>query len=430
VLQQLQLQDYPYRHRQEERFQHQHSRRSFWSRSSSSSEKDPTGGSGSDGSAVGSATTTATETTESSTSSSPASVDETLDKLFQEQERQLSSSANDAAGSWFSADATAATADAANAADAISSAAGIAWNPTWYNLADQAIVAVHGFHQYSGMEYGYSIVGVTVLMRLAIFPLMVSAQKTTSRMAHLQPELTQIKARYEAIGTPSRQDQLQFSKQMKSLFAKYQVKPLRAFSAPLVQLPLFMGMFLGLKKMPKLFPEDLSTGGMLWFPDLSVADPLYVLPLLASGTFLILTEVGKDQMMAQNPAQGQFMVNVFRFLSITLIPVAINFESAMLLYWTANNVLTVGQTMLLKQAPVRKYFGIWDPPKPVPGQPQPEGLQEAATKLMKKVSGEATSDKQRIEQHNRAVETKKKAKAFQMRSRAAGSGKGITGKKS
>jgi len=67
------------------------------------------------------------------------------------------------------------------------------WVPVWYNLADQAIVAVQAFHELSGLELGWSIVSVTVFLRLALFPLMVKTQQTTSRMAHLQPELQLMK---------------------------------------------------------------------------------------------------------------------------------------------------------------------------------------------------------------------------------------------
>ena len=332
------------------------------------------------------------------------SVEDALEKLFQESQQQLSNAPGDA---WFS---SAAAADAASSTTAVAVAA---WEPTWYNLADQAIVAVNAFHDVSGLEYGWAIVGVTVVLRMALFPLMIMTQQTTARMAHLQPELALMKERYEAIGTPSRQDQLQFSKQMKSLFTKYQVKPFRAFLAPVVQFPCFMGMFFGLKKMPHLFPDQLVHGGMLWFPDLTAADPYCILPLASSLTFLATIEMSKDQMMARDATQGKLMLNVFRVMAVAMFPVCITFESAMLCYWTANNLLTLTQTGLLKADAVRKYFNIWDPPKPVPGM-EPEGFTQAVGKLMKRIKGEATSDKQKMERHNQAVEVKKRARAFQM----------------
>jgi YidC/Oxa1 family membrane protein insertase len=339
---------------------------------------------------------------------STPSVDETLDKLFQDSQEQIGASA-----------------------DALA-AASAAWEPTWYNIADQCVVAINTFHDLTGLEYGWSIVGVTVIMRLALFPVMVTTQQTTSRMAHVQPELNALKTRYEALGTPSREEQLGFSKQMKALFTKYKVKPFRAFTAPLIQLPLFMGMFFGLKKMPVLFPEELATGGLFWFPDLTLPDPMYIRPLMSAGSFLLLIEMGKEQMMAQNAAQGQLMVNVFRVLSLGMLPVCVSFEASMLCYWTANNILTIAQTGILKTDSVRKYFGIWDPPKPVPGA-ETQSLTEAASKLMKKLQGEATTDEQKIKQHNTAIENKKKAlditrkRALDITREARTRKKGITG---
>jgi hypothetical protein len=194
----------------------------------------------------------------SSSPEAPASsvdVDDVLEKLFQDSQlqHQQDLSEGSASSPWWSSAPASDPGQAAAAgtapADAISSAADAAvvssnlWEPTWYNLSDQAIVAVKALHDLTGVEYGWAIVGVTVVLRLALFPLMVQSQQTTSRMAHVQPELTLLKDRFEAIGTPSRQEQLAFGNQMKALFAKYNVKPFRALTAPLVQLPCFMGMY-------------------------------------------------------------------------------------------------------------------------------------------------------------------------------------------
>jgi membrane protein insertase Oxa1/YidC/SpoIIIJ len=65
----------------------------------------------------------------------------------------------------------------------------------------------------------------------------VQAQQTSSRMAHVQPELQVLKLRYERLGSPTRAEQLQFSAQMKALFAKYQVNPFKSMIAPVVSYP-------------------------------------------------------------------------------------------------------------------------------------------------------------------------------------------------
>jgi YidC/Oxa1 family membrane protein insertase len=229
-------------------------------------------------------------------SSSSSSVDDTLERLFAENQQQD-----------------------LQIADALTTAMAN-WEPTWYNVADQAVVAVKAFHDLMGIEYGWSIVGVTILIRLGLFPLMIQSQRTSSRMAHIQPELNQMKDRYEAIGTPSRQEQVQFATKIKALFARYEVKPSRAFIAPVMQIPLFMGMFFGLRKMPNIYPDELATGGMFWFENLNNPDPLYILPVLSGLTFFAVIELGKNDMAAtMSPQQGQIIVNVFRFMSLGMM---------------------------------------------------------------------------------------------------------------
>ena len=332
------------------------------------------------------------------TSSEP-SVDDTLNQLFAEQSQ--------------------------TATDALQAVAET-WSPTWYNVADQAIVVVKTFHEVSGLEYGWSIVGVTLIMRLGLFPLMITAQRASSRMAHVQPELNQMRARYEAVGTPSRQDQQAFANKMRALFKRYEVNPLKAMIAPIVQLPLFMGMFFGLQKMDRIYPEELAGGGMLWFPDLTVPDPYYILPVLSGVTFLDMMELNKDQMTASNPAQGEIMLNVFRVMSIAMVPFLMTFDTSMLCYWTANNTLTLAQTAFLQQKPVRDALGIWERPKPVPGQETPS-IKEFMQKIIKQSRGEAVSEKQEIQKHNQTVETKNRA--AEMMRQARQKRKGITGKR-
>ncbi|KAL7558920.1 hypothetical protein ACA910_015497 [Epithemia clementina (nom. ined.)] len=291
----------------------------------------------------------------------------------------------------------------------------VAWEPTWYNVADQAVLSIKFFHDNVGVEYATAIVGVTCLLRLALFPIMIMSQRATSRMAHLNPEMKQLQARFERIQNPSRQDQLQYSNDLKHLFKRYDVNPIRAFIAPIVQLPLFMGMFFGLQKMGKIFPEEFKDGGMFWFPDLTATDPYYILPLLTSVSFFALTELTKHQ-IASSGDQGQFMVTFMRIMALIMFPIMLNFEASMLCYWTTNNILTLAQTQLLQTASVRKVFGIWDKPKPVPGHEPPSLIQQFQN-IAKRMRGEPISDEMRMKEHNRAIDTKNKAYEMMMKAK-------------
>ena len=61
---------------------------------------------------------------------------------------------------------------------------------------------------------------------------------------------------------------------------------------PLVQIPLFLSFFIGLRKMAQLPVESMATGGLGWFTDLTVYDPYFVLPVISALTMLVTIEVG------------------------------------------------------------------------------------------------------------------------------------------
>lgn len=293
-----------------------------------------------------------------------------------------------------------------------------AFDPKWWNLADHAINAVNFVDELTGFGYAGSIFAVTCVVRAFIFPLAVRGQRASSRMAHLQPELAAIKARYEALGTPSQAEQKAFAENMKALFQRYEVTPFAALVTPLVQAPIFIGMFFGMKKLPDLFPEACANGGLYWFTDLTVPDPTYILPLACGLSFIATIESGKDQMIDSNPQHGPVIVNVFRAMAVVMVPVITTFPAAMLCYWVPNNFITMAQSMILRNDTVKQQFGIWDRPKPMPGQARDAGFQETMNNLVKQVKGEPTTEKEKIELHNKEIETRKRVQQVTKAARA------------
>ena len=142
-------------------------------------------------------------------------------------------------------------------------------------------------------------------------------------------------------------------------------------------------------------------------------------------------------MIDGNPQFGPVMVNAFRAMAVVMIPVITTFPAAMLCYWVSyelgqststkccfltpshcdtykvpNNFITLGQSIFLRNSFVKKQLGIWDRPKPVPGQNNDANLQETMNNLVKKVKGEPTTEAEKIKRHNEEVETKKRVQAL------------------
>eukprot|EP00540_Astrosyne_radiata_P020841 CAMPEP_0116822868 /NCGR_PEP_ID=MMETSP0418-20121206/513_1 /TAXON_ID=1158023 /ORGANISM="Astrosyne radiata, Strain 13vi08-1A" /LENGTH=318 /DNA_ID=CAMNT_0004451041 /DNA_START=180 /DNA_END=1136 /DNA_ORIENTATION=- len=298
--------------------------------------------------------------------------------------------------------------DQTDAAEAAANVAAASWDPTWYNVADQAVNAINFVHNSTGWSYGLSIVGVTCVIRVFMFPIFVRSQQNSSRMAHMQPEMQALRAKLESLGKNVDQEtQIMYGLQMKALFEKYGCNPFRALLLPLFQMPVFTGMFFGLRKMPEYFGQELSNSGLFWFTDLTVPDPYYILSVGSAMTFLVTIELGKEQMMASNPRQGQMVVNIFRGMSLIMIPVISSFPACLNWYWLTNNCITMGQSMAFRNPTIRKQLGIWEPPKPVPGVKQADGIVES---LQKAVSPQP-SEADKITSHNEAVDAKKKMAA-------------------
>ena len=282
---------------------------------------------------------------------------------------------------------------------------GLPWEPDWYWPPDMVIDWLNYMAEATGMPYAMCIAGTTLAIRVAVFPLFVTAQRNQSRMAHMKPELDAVKAQIDRLGpkaTP--EEQMKYGMKMKQLFQKYECNPLKSLAVPFIQAPVFLSMFFGLRKMPDYFPNELANGGMYWFPDLTAADPYHIMPIASAAMFIGMMEIGKEQMLAGNPQQGPIMLNAFRGLGLIMVPITWNFTSAIFCYWCTNNLVSLGQSVLFKNAAMRKTLGIWDPPPPVPGM-QDKPLMAQIKEKFEKSPEEKEAEKIRL--HNEAVDRRK-----------------------
>jgi membrane protein insertase Oxa1/YidC/SpoIIIJ len=112
-------------------------------------------------------------------------------------------------------------------------------------------------------------------------------------------------------------------------------------------------------------------------------------------------------------------VMAFRAMSIVMVPAIMYFPASVLCYWVPNNFVSMVQSVVLRNDFVKKQFGIWDRPKPLPGSASQAGFQETMTKLVKQVKGDPTTEKERIRRHNEEIEVKKKVQNMSKNARNA-----------
>ncbi|MFT7812722.1 mitochondrial inner membrane protein OXA1L-like [Arapaima gigas] len=137
---------------------------------------------------------------------------------------------------------------------------------------------------------------------------------------------------------------------------KHDVNPLRGFLVPLVQAPIFISFFIALRKMAYLPVPSMQSGGIGWFTDLTAADPFYILPLAVTGTMFAILELGAESGI-DNP-NLRAMKTVFRIMPFVILPLTINFPTAVFTYWLTSNLFSLGQVALLRHPAIRRKLHI------------------------------------------------------------------------
>ena len=144
-------------------------------------------------------------------------------------------------------------------------------------------------HYYTGLPWWGSIVVTTFILRACTLPLIIRSYRNSAKMSNISPTVARLVGKMRA--APSHQEAALYSNELKLLFRKNNCHPFKSFISPLIQVPIFISFFMGLRRMCALPVESMKDGGMYWFTDLTAADPYYVLPVLSCLTMLITLEV-------------------------------------------------------------------------------------------------------------------------------------------
>ena len=191
-----------------------------------------------------------------------------------------------------------------------------------YSPSDLIVRTLEFTHSISDVPYWGSIAIMTLALRVVLSPISIGAIRNGARMAVVRPEIDKLQKAMKA--DPRGNDVVVMNKyqaEMKAVFNKHKVNPFRSLIGPFIQIPIFASMFFGLQKFGDYYPKEFSEGGLLWFENLCLPDPYYILPVLNAASFLAMIEIGADGMPQEQ--QGMFKW-VMRGLSVFMIPLTMN----------------------------------------------------------------------------------------------------------
>ncbi|MDP4626149.1 MAG: membrane protein insertase YidC [Akkermansiaceae bacterium] len=189
-------------------------------------------------------------------------------------------------------------------------------------------------------SWGLSIICLTLIVRICIWPLHAKSTHSMKRMSKLQPKMKELKEKYA-------DDPNKLNTEMMGLYRKYGINPLGGCLPMLIQIPIFFGFFKMLD-----YAVELRNQPFLWVDDLSQPDtvaaiagiPINLLPIVMAATSAI--------QMAMMPKTGDKMQQrIMMFMPLMFFFFCYNYASALALYWTTQNIFSIGQTYLMNKIP-------------------------------------------------------------------------------
>ena len=217
----------------------------------------------------------------------------------------------------------------------------------FYFIVKPLFFAIQYFFEISG-NFGIAIILITVCIRLAFFPLANMSFRSMAKMKVLQPEMTRLKELHK-------EDKMKLQQAMMALYKKEKVNPLSGCLPILLQIPFFFAIY----KMLYISIEMRHQPFYGWIKDLSDRDPTTIFNLfglipwdppsfLMIGALPCLMGITMYLQQKLNPTPPDpIQAKIFMFFPLFLTIILAPFASGLVLYWTANNILTMAQQVVI-----------------------------------------------------------------------------------
>ncbi|WP_295755264.1 membrane protein insertase YidC, partial [Undibacterium sp.] len=178
-------------------------------------------------------------------------------------------------------------------------------------------------------NWGWTIIVLTILIKLAFFPLSAASYRSMGKMKLVTPKMTAIRERFK--GEPQKMNQA-----MMELYKTEKINPLGGCLPIVVQIPVFISLYWVL-----LASVEMRNAPWLgWIHDLAAPDPFYILPVIMAVSMFIQTKLNPTP---PDPVQAKVMM----FMPILFSVMFFFFPSGLVLYWVVNNVLSIAQQWVI-----------------------------------------------------------------------------------
>ncbi|MDD3516839.1 MAG: membrane protein insertase YidC [Chromatiales bacterium] len=181
-------------------------------------------------------------------------------------------------------------------------------------------------------NWGWSIIILTVMIKLAFYKLSATSYRSMAKMRAVQPKLQALKERFG-------DDKQRMQQALMELYKKEKINPLGGCLPILIQIPVFIALYWVLLESV----EMRQAPWILWINDLSTKDPYFVLPVLMGITMIVQHRLNPAPL---DPVQQKLMM-ILPFVFTIFFAF---FQAGLVLYWFVNNLLSIAQQWKITRA--------------------------------------------------------------------------------
>ena len=174
-------------------------------------------------------------------------------------------------------------------------------------------------------NWGWAIIFITVIIKVIFFWPSAVSYKSMAKLKKLTPKMKEMQERHK-------NDPQAKQKAMMEFYRKEKINPLGGCLPMLIQIPVFMGLYWVLLESVEL----RQAPWLLWYKDLSIMDPTFILPLLMGASMWFQQKLNPPQM-------DELQRKIFTWLPVVFTVMFLWFPAGLVLYWVVNNVLSMAQ---------------------------------------------------------------------------------------
>ncbi len=180
-------------------------------------------------------------------------------------------------------------------------------------------------------NWGWAIIILTFLLKLALYPLSAAGYKSMAKMKKLTPRLQKLKETYG-------DDRAKLHQAMAEMYKTEKINPLGGCLPILIQIPVFIALYWVL-----LAAVEMRGAPWLgWITDLTAPDPWYILPVVMGITSILQVKLNPQPM---DPMQAKIMM----IMPVAFTVMFIFFPAGLVLYWVVNNILSIAQQWMINR---------------------------------------------------------------------------------